>query len=262
LVVRTQEESIEHERAACTDGLRRPSVQRVGSRTLTKIYLFETETLEKTGNRGTRVAIGGLQDISLHRGFLKLALGFLTNFTFQIRIGRGEQAGVAGIDARLRVVEASDENLSLGKAKRDGLTLNDDVAGLQLAKVDAPDDFAMYDEKETIAHQEFRQVRAVVFTGNDFVHGKADGLEALKLLDLADHGGLVNVDQSAATISAQKRKQTGAGSKPDDEADSEKSQEKAKQKCFYPRGGWAVYTLRVVSGIHGGWTRNNRVKKK
>jgi len=242
-----QEESIEH-------GL--------GSRTLTEIYPFETETLEKTGNRRTRVAIGGLQDISLHRGFLKLAFGFLTNFTFQIRIGRGEEAGVAGIDARLRVVEARDKNLSLGKAKRDGLTLNDDVGGLQLAKVDAPDDFAMYDEKETIAHQEFRQVRAVVFTGNDFVHGKADGLEALKLLDLTDHGGLVNVDQSAATISAQKRKQAGAGSKPDDEADSEESQEKAKQKCFYPREGWAVDTLRVVSGIHGGRTRNNRVKKK
>src|SRR4029077_17453735 len=147
-----------------------------GSRTLTEIYLFETETLEKTGNRRTRVAIGGLQDISLHRGFLQFACGFLTNFTFQIRIGRGEEAGVAGIDARLRVVEASDENLSLGKAKRDGLTPNDDVGGLQLAKVDPPDDFAMYDEKETIAHQEFRQVRAVVFTGNDFVHGKADGL--------------------------------------------------------------------------------------
>jgi hypothetical protein len=162
----------------------------------------------------------------------------------------------------LRVVEASDENLSLGKAKRDGLTLNDDVGGLQLAKVDASDDFAMYDEKELIAHQEFRQVRAVVFTGNDFVHGKADGFEALKLLDLADHGGLVNVDQSAATIGAQKRKQAGAGSKPDDEADSEESQEKSKQKCFHPRKGRAVDALRVVRGVHGGWTRNNRVKKK
>src|SRR5260370_41885809 len=56
-------------------------------RALPKIHFFETETLEKTGNRGASVAVSRFQNISLHRGFLKLALGFLANFAFQIRIG-------------------------------------------------------------------------------------------------------------------------------------------------------------------------------
>jgi hypothetical protein len=120
----------------------------------------------------------------------------------------------------------------------------------------------MHDEKEPIADQEGGQVGAVVFTGNDFVHGEADGFKALKLLDLADDGGLVNVNQSAGAIGAQKRKQAGAGSKPDDEPDREESQEKAKGKCFHPREGRAIDALCMVGSVHGGWTRNNRVKKK
>ena len=162
----------------------------------------------------------------------------------------------------MRVVEAGDKNLSLGKAKRDGLILNDDVVELELAEVDAADDFAVHDEKEAVAHQKLGHVRAVVFAGNDLVHGEADGFEALKLLDLTDDGRLVDVNQTAATIGAQKRKQTCAGSELDDEAYSEERQEKSKQKCFYPREGGAVDALRVVSRVHGGWTRNNRVKKK
>ena len=54
---------------------------------------------------------------------------------------------------------------------------------------------------------------------NDFVHGEADGFEALKLLNLADDGGLIDANERAASVRAEKRKKAGAGGEPDDEAD-------------------------------------------
>ncbi len=172
----------------------------------------------------------------MHGGFLEQALSFLPNFAFKVGVGRGKQSGVARIDACLGVVEASDENLRLWKAKRDGLTLDVHVLRLQFAEIDASDNFAVHDEEEAVAHEELRQVRAVVFTGNDFVHGEADGFQALELLNLADDGGLVDANQGSAAVGTQKGEKAGPGGEPYGKADNQERQKKTKSKIFAPEG--------------------------
>ena len=67
-------------------------------------------------------------------------------------------------------------------------------------------------EEQAIAGEKFREIRIVAFAGNDFVHGVGHGFEALKLLNLADDGGLTDVDRSLpAAEQAQEVQQTDAG---------------------------------------------------
>ena len=82
----------------------------------------------------------------MQRGLLKLPLGFLSNFAFQIGVGRGEEAGVSGIDAGFGVVETSNEDLRFWNAKRDRFATDGNVLRLQLAQVDASNDVAMNHE--------------------------------------------------------------------------------------------------------------------
>jgi len=72
-----------------------------------------------------------------------------------------------------------------------------------LAEIDARDDIAMDYEQKAIAGEEFRQIGIFVFARNDFVHGEADSFQTLELLNLADDGGLVNVNQRTARVGAE-----------------------------------------------------------
>lgn len=53
----------------------------------------------------------------------------------------------------------------------------------------------------------------------DFVHRETDGFQSLKLLNLADHGGLINANERAARVRAEKMEKARAGGEPDEEAD-------------------------------------------
>lgn len=55
---------------------------------------------------------GGSEDAILQSGLLKLALRLLADFGFEIRIGRGKESGVAGIDASFGAVKTHNQDLS------------------------------------------------------------------------------------------------------------------------------------------------------
>ena len=87
----------------------------------------------------------------------------------------------------------------------------------------------MNDEQKLISSEKLRQDRICVFAGNNFVHGVAHGFESLKLLDLADDGGLIDADGGASAAGhGEKVEQVNAGEKPDGEGKSGKCDEDAE----------------------------------
>jgi len=131
---------------------------------------------------------------------LELAFRFHADLAFEIGVGGGKQAGVAGIDFSFGVVDAGAEDLRGGQVDVDVSAMDLNVAGLQVREIDASNDFAVHYEKQAVAGQEFGEVGVGVLAGNDFVHGVADGFEALEFLNLADDRGLIDVDLGAAAV--------------------------------------------------------------
>lgn len=161
---------------------------------------MKAETLEHAGDGATGVVSGGFEDAVLQGGLLELAFGFYADLAFEIGVRGRKQAGVAGIDFGSGVVDAGAEDLRGGQVDGDvgGVDLN--VAGLQVREIDASNDFAVYYEKQAVTGQEFGEVGVGVLSGNDFVHGVADGFETLEFLNLADDGGLIDVDLGVAAV--------------------------------------------------------------
>ena len=108
------------------------------------------------------------------------------------------------------------------------------VLRLKLAEVDAGDDLAMDHQKKTVAHQKFRKIGTLMLAGDDFVHRKLYGLETLQLLNLANHRGLVDLDDGALSEGPQEMEQPRAGDAPDDEAESDRREKDASNKTFSP----------------------------
>ena len=161
---------------------------------LANLYIPETKARQHAGKRLAGIFVGGLQDAVLQCGCLKLALSFLAYLAFKIRIGRGEESGVARIDSRLRVVEASGEDFGLRQVNRNAAPAYHDVAGLKLRQIQSGDHLAVHHQQQTIAREKFRQDGILALAADNFVHGVADCLEALERPDLADDGGLVHAD--------------------------------------------------------------------
>lgn len=113
---------------------------------LEKFDRREAEATEKRGKCGPGVIVGGFQDVALQRCLLKLPLGFLSDFAFQIGVWRGEEARVSGIDAGFGVVQARNQDLRFWNSKRDRFATNGNVLRLQLAQVHASNDVAMNHE--------------------------------------------------------------------------------------------------------------------
>ena len=62
---------------------------------LANLDIPEPMARQHAGKRLACIFVGDLQDAVLQCGCLKLALSFLAYLAFKIRIGRGEQSGVA-----------------------------------------------------------------------------------------------------------------------------------------------------------------------
>src|SRR5664279_6509386 len=62
---------------------------------LANLDIPEPKARQHAGKRLACIFVGDLQDAVLQCGCLKLALSFLAYLAFKIRIGRGEQSGVA-----------------------------------------------------------------------------------------------------------------------------------------------------------------------
>jgi len=163
---------------------------------LAEIHFREPETFQQASHRGARVFIGRFQDAAIQRSLLQLALGFLADFAFKIWIGGGKKAGVARIDFSFFVVEPGNENLGFGKGKSDLSTLHGNIRWLYAREIDPRNYFAVSHQQKSIADQELGHIRTTsAFSGDDFVHGEFDGFEALQLSNLANYGGLIDVDK-------------------------------------------------------------------
>jgi len=108
------------------------------------------------------------------------------------------------------------------------------ILRLKLAEVDARDDLAMDNQKKAVAHQKFRKIGILMLAGDDFVHRKLYGLEALQLLNLANYRGLIDLDDGALRVGPQEVEQPRAGDAPDDEAESDHGEEDASYKTLSP----------------------------
>jgi hypothetical protein len=141
----------------------------------------------------------------LQRGLLELAFGFFADLAFEIGVGRREKTGVTRIDFCASVVDAGAEEFGGGQVDGNFLALDLHIAGLQIGEIYTSDHFAVDHKEQPVAGQKFWQVGVVVFTGNDFVHGVADGFEALELLDLANYRGLIHVEEGTAAAQIAKQ---------------------------------------------------------
>jgi hypothetical protein len=155
----------------------------------------------------------------LHGGGGEFALGFFADLGFEIRIGRAEESCVARIDASFSVVDARAEHFGGREMDGDVAAVNCDVGGLKFGEINPADGFPMNNQEQSIACEDVREIWIVVLAGNYFVHGVADGFEALELLNLADDGGLIDVKGDAAAREAKEIEQVHAGDEPYAESD-------------------------------------------
>src|ERR1700727_723371 len=90
---------------------------------------------------GAGVLAGGVQDAVVEGGFLELLFGFGAGVGLEVLVGGDEEAGGAGVDAGVLVIEVGGEELRGGQGDMDGtgavLLVDADVFGLELGEVDA-----------------------------------------------------------------------------------------------------------------------------
>jgi hypothetical protein len=172
---------------------------------LRNFYLMESEAVEQGGDAGLGVDAGFVEDAVCDCGLGDLLLRCLAYFGFQVRVGGYKQAGGAGVDARVLVVEARGEDLRRGKMDTHGLARDGDVAGLELGHVDARDDFAVGDEKQLIAGEEVGQEDVFTLAFDDLVDGVDHCFQTREPADLFDdrHGGGVDGGGAAGEVAGQ-----------------------------------------------------------
>src|SRR5580698_86240 len=156
------------------------------------IDLVEAEAVEERGDGGAGVFAGGVEDAVGESGLLELLLGFGAGVGLEVLIYGDEQAGGAGVDAGVLVVERGDEEFGSGQRDGDGAVgvafVDADVFGLELAEIDARDGLAMDDKKDAVASKQVWQDDARFGTFDDGVDGVDDCLEAIEPLNPLDDG--------------------------------------------------------------------------
>ena len=108
------------------------------------------------------------------------------------------------------------------------------VLRFELAEVDARDDLAMDNQKETVASKKFWQIGILMLARDDFVHRELYSLETPQLLNLTDHRGLIDLNDGALGVGPQEMEQPGAGDAPDDEADGKRGEQDADNETLNP----------------------------
>jgi len=159
---------------------------------------MEAEAVEEGADGGLGVAVGSHEDAVVEGGLRHLLLGGLADLGLEVHIGINEQAGAAGKDLGLAVVNAGGEDLGRGQFDMNGIAVDGDVGGLELLEIDAGDDFAVSYEDELVADEEVGNVGALTLAFNDFVEGVDDRFEAGELADAFDDGGGGGVDCGGA----------------------------------------------------------------
>lgn len=155
--------------------------------------MIEAEGVEEGGDGGAGVFAGGVEDAVGEGGVLELLLGLGAGFGFEVLVGWDEEAGGAGVDAGVLVVDGSEEDLRGGKGDVDGaravVVVDVDVLGFELGEVDACDGLTVNDEEDAVAGDEVGKDRAGFGALDDGVDGVDDGFEAVEALDFIDDSG-------------------------------------------------------------------------
>lgn len=125
------------------------------------VNLLEAEAVEEGSDGGAGVFAGGVEDAVGQGGLLELLLGLGAGVGFEVLVGWDEEAGSAGVDASVLVVDGGDKDLGGGQGDVDGadtvVVVNVDVFGFELGEVDAGDGLAVDDEKDAVAGDEVGQ---------------------------------------------------------------------------------------------------------
>jgi hypothetical protein len=162
------------------------------------VDLLEAEAVEEGGDGGAGVFAGGVEDSVGESGLLELLLGFGAGVGFEVLVGGDKEAGGAGVDAGVLVVERGEEELGGGEGDVDGLAADADVFGLELVEVDAGDRLTVDDEEEAVAGEQVGEDDARSGAFDDGVDGVDDGFEATEALDALDDGGDRGVEGGGA----------------------------------------------------------------
>lgn len=152
---------------------------------------MEAEAVEQGGDGGAAVLAGGVEDAVGEGGLLELLLGLGAGVGLEVLVDGNEEAGGAGVDAGVLVVEGGDEELRGGEGDVDGLAVvvDADVFGFELREIDAGDGLAVDDEEEAISGEEVWEDGAGFGAFDYGVDGVDDGFEAVEALNALDHGG-------------------------------------------------------------------------
>ena len=167
------------------------------------VYVLEAEAVEEGGYGGAGVFAGGVEDAVGEGGLLELLLGLGAGVGLEVLVDGDEQAGGAGVDAGVLIVEVGDEELRGGQGDVDGACaagLCDlDVFGFELGEIDAGDGLAVDDEEDAVAGEKVGEDGAGLAALDDGVHGVDDGFETVEALDLLDDGGDRGVEGGGAS---------------------------------------------------------------
>ena len=145
---------------------------------------MEAEAVEEGGDGGAGVFAGGVEDSVGEGGLLELLLRFGAGVGLEVLVDGDEQAGGAGVDAGVLVVEAGDEELRGGQRDVDGAGAAGlgylDVLGFQLREIDSGYGLAVDYEEDAVSGEEVGEDGAGFVALDDGVDGVDDGLEALR----------------------------------------------------------------------------------
>src|ERR1700761_696597 len=87
------------------------------------VDLVEAEAVEESCDCGAGVLACCVEDAVGEGGLLELLLGLGAGVGFEVLVGWDEEAGGAGVDAGVLVVERGDEELRGGEGDVDGLAV-------------------------------------------------------------------------------------------------------------------------------------------
>ena len=215
------------------------------------VDLLKAEAEEDACDGGAGVFGGGVEDAVVECGLLKLGLGTGAGVGLEVLVGGDEEAGGAGVDAGVLIIERGREELGGWERDVNGMRggVDADVFGAELGEIDAGDGLAVDDEEDAVSGEEVREDEAGFVAFDDGVERVDDGFETLQALDFPDDGGDTGVDGggTAGDEGGETRGEACCGVAHEDD-DGRGAEDDGQQHAEERAGGG---TAGVVLGGHG-----------
>ena len=122
---------------------------------------------------------------------MQLGLSLGAGVGFEVLVGGDEEAGGAGVDTGVLVVERGGEELGGREGDADGVAagVDADIFGAEMREIDAGDGLTVDDEEDAVAAEEIGEDGGGAGAFDDGIEGVDDGFEAVEALDFGDDGG-------------------------------------------------------------------------